>query len=64
MKALVASGLSKEQAIAKLNFKGVEKRFTHGDPFLAHRFRDYVVGWGLPEAAWWAETGGGPKETF
>jgi len=64
MKSFVAQGLSEEQAIAKLDFSGVEKRFTHGDPFLKNRFQDYVASLGLSQAAYLAATGKGPNEVF
>ncbi len=64
MKSFVAQGLSKEDATAKVNFSGVEKRFTHGDPFLTNRFQDYVANQALAEAAYLAETGKGPAEEF
>ncbi len=64
MKACVAQGLSEEQAVAKIDLSSVEKRFTHGDPFLTNRFRDYVANVALPKAAYAAETGTGPKEAF
>jgi glyoxylase-like metal-dependent hydrolase (beta-lactamase superfamily II) len=64
MKALVAQGLSQENAVAKIDFSSVEKRFTHGDPFLANRFQDYVSNSPLPDAAYLVETGKGPKEVF
>ena len=63
MKALVAKGASKEDAIAKIDFTPVEPRFTHGDAFLANRFRDYVSV-GLPAAAYDVERGAGVKEVF
>jgi cyclase len=64
MRTFVAQGLSEEQAIAKLDFSGVEKRFTHGDPFLTNRFQDYVASMALADAAYLVETGKGPKEVF
>lgn len=38
MKALVAEGLSEEEAVQRLDFSPVEERFTNGDAFLAKRF--------------------------
>lgn len=64
MKGLVAEGLSEEKAIAKVDFSAVEKRFTHGDHFLANRFKDYVASFALADAAYLVETGKGPKEVF
>lgn len=64
MKALVAQGLSKEAAVEKIDFSKVEPRFTHGDPFLANRFRDYVSRFALPEAAWSVAAGKAPDEVF
>jgi glyoxylase-like metal-dependent hydrolase (beta-lactamase superfamily II) len=64
MKGLVAEGLSEEKAIAKVDFSAVEKRFTHGDPFLTNRFKDYVASFALADAAYLVETGKGPKEVF
>jgi glyoxylase-like metal-dependent hydrolase (beta-lactamase superfamily II) len=63
MKALVAKGASKDEAIAKIDLSIVENRFTHGDPFLTNRFHDYVTS-ALPEAAYLVETGAGVKEEF
>jgi hypothetical protein len=63
MKTLVAQGLSQEEAVAKIDLSGIEKRFTHGDPFLANRFQDYVAG-PLPEAAYLAQIGKAPDEAF
>jgi len=64
MKAFVAQGLSKDAAFGKIDFSSVERRFTHGDPFLTNRFHDYVASAGLLEAAYAAETGKGPEEAF
>jgi len=64
MKSLVAQGLSEEAAIAKVDLSSVEKRFTHGDPFLTNRFQDYVASSALLEAVYLVETGKGPKEAF
>jgi cyclase len=64
VKSLVAQGLTKEDASAKVDFSSVEKRFTHGDPFLTNRFQDYVTGPSLPGAAYLVETGAGPAEVF
>ena len=63
MKSALASGKSKEAAIASVDLSEVAQRFTHGDPFLSHRFDDYVST-ALPEAAYLAETGAGVKESF
>jgi glyoxylase-like metal-dependent hydrolase (beta-lactamase superfamily II) len=63
MKALVARGLSQEEAVAKVDFSSVEPRFTHGDPFLHNRFLDYVVS-ALPAVAYTVESGKDPEETF
>jgi glyoxylase-like metal-dependent hydrolase (beta-lactamase superfamily II) len=64
MKTCVAQGLSKDAAFAQIDFSGVERRFTRGDPFLTNRFRDYVASAGLLEAAYATETGKRPEETF
>jgi glyoxylase-like metal-dependent hydrolase (beta-lactamase superfamily II) len=64
MKSLVAQGLSQEEAVAKVDYSGVERRFTHDDPFLKNRFQDYVSRAGLSAAAYLVETGKGPKEVF
>jgi len=64
MKRLVAEGLSEEKAIAKVDFSTIEKRFTHGDPFLTNRFKDYVASFAFADAAYLVETGQGPKEVF
>lgn len=64
MKTFVAQGLSQEAAVAKVDYSGVEQRFTHGDPFLKNRFQDYVSRAGLSAAAYLVETGKGPAEVF
>jgi glyoxylase-like metal-dependent hydrolase (beta-lactamase superfamily II) len=64
MKSFVAQGLTREDASARVDFSGVEKRFTHGDPFLTNRFQDYVAHADLPAAAYLAETGQAPAEVF
>jgi glyoxylase-like metal-dependent hydrolase (beta-lactamase superfamily II) len=64
MKAFVAQGLPKDAALAKIDFSDVERRFTHGDPFLTNRFHDYVTSAGFLEAAYAAETGKAPEEAF
>jgi glyoxylase-like metal-dependent hydrolase (beta-lactamase superfamily II) len=63
MKALVAKGLTKEDAIAKVDYTGLQDRFTHGDPFLTNRFQDYVTA-ALANAAYQVESGAGIKEAF
>ncbi len=64
MKAFVKQGLSEKDAIAKVDYSSVEKRFTHGDPFLTNRFQDYVASAALAQAAYLVETGKGPNEVF
>ncbi len=64
MRSLVAQGLSEKDAIAKVDYSNVEKRFTNGDPFLKHRFEDYVSSTALAHAAYLVETGKGPNEVF
>jgi hypothetical protein len=64
VKALVAQGASEQEAIAKVDFTGVESRYTHGDPFLKNRFHDYVSDSALTTAAYEAETGKVPREAF
>jgi glyoxylase-like metal-dependent hydrolase (beta-lactamase superfamily II) len=64
MKSLVEQGLSEEDAIARIDFSHVEKRFTHGDPFLTNRFHDYVSSLALPKAAFLVASGKGPEEVF
>lgn len=64
MKSFVAQGLTQENAVAKVDFSSVEERFTHGDPFLRHRFQDYVAGRALATATYLVETGKGTKEVF
>jgi glyoxylase-like metal-dependent hydrolase (beta-lactamase superfamily II) len=63
MKSSVAQGLSQPDAVAKADFAAIEPRFTHGDPFLANRFRDYLAE-SLPAAAFAIESGKGPDEAF
>jgi glyoxylase-like metal-dependent hydrolase (beta-lactamase superfamily II) len=62
MKELVARGVPHDEAVTRIDLAAVEARFTHGDPFLTNRFRDYLAD--LPEAAYAAATGKGPQETF
>src|SRR5262245_5204334 len=62
MKQLVASGASHDEALAKVDLSAVETQFTHGDPFLANRFQDYLSN--LPDAAYAAATGKPPEEKF
>ena len=64
MKTLLAQGLSREDAVSKVDLSSVEQRFTHGDPFLTNRFRDYVSKSALPAGAYLVETGKGPNEVF
>lgn len=64
MKALVAQGLAEKEANAKIDFSGVERRFTHDDPFLKNRFIDYVSSGALAHAAYMTETAKGPVEVF
>jgi len=61
--ALVGRGLDKDHVIEGIDFSAVEKRFTHDDPFLAHRFEDYVKS-ALPATAYRVELSGEPEETF
>lgn len=63
MKALVAQGIGQQDVAKKIDFSRVEARFTHGDPFLANRFADYVAG-ALPDAAYLVESGKVPEEKF
>ncbi len=62
MRQLVDAGVSREDAVTKIDLGTVEPRFTHGDPFLANRFQDYFTP--LPEAAYAAATGKPPEEKF
>ncbi len=64
MKTLVAKGLSEDDATKQIDYSSVEKRFTHGDEFLTHRFIDYVSGGALAHAAYMTETAKGPVEVF
>jgi hypothetical protein len=64
MKTFVAQGLSKEVALAKIDFSTLERRFTHGDPFLTNRFHDYVASPTFLEAAYAAALGRNPEEAF
>ena len=64
MKAFVKQGLSEKDSISKVDYSSVETRFTHGDPFLKHRFEDYVASAALAQAAYLVETGKGPNEVF
>lgn len=62
MKDLVARGVSRDEAVAKIDLGAFEAGFTHGDPFLTNRFHDYLAD--LPEAAYAAATGKPPEEKF
>jgi len=62
-KALLAGGVSKEDALSRIDFSAVQERFTHGDAFLTNRFRDYVTK-ALPAAAYAIESGAGIQESF
>ncbi|MEP7074402.1 MAG: MBL fold metallo-hydrolase [Acidobacteriota bacterium] len=64
IKSFVAQGISEKDAISKIDFSSVEKRFTHGDPFLTNRFKDYVSGGALAHAAYLVESGKPPGEVF
>lgn len=63
MKPLVAQGLSEDEAVSKIDFADIEKRFTHGDSFLTNRFQDYVAS-ALPHAAYVVESGKVLDEPF
>ena len=63
MKSLIAQSIRKEDAIARIDYSSVEKRFTHGDAFLTNRFPDYVSA-ALAEATYLIESGTGIKEEF
>jgi len=63
MKSLAGQGLARDEAVARADYAAVEPRFVHGDPFLAHRFEDYVRG-PLADAAYVAATGKAPDEAF
>lgn len=62
MKSLIAKGASKEDAVSKIDYSNVEKRFTNGDAFLKNRFQDTASA--LAQAAYLVESGVGAKETF
>ncbi len=62
MQELVARGVSHDDAVTKIDLGAVEPRFTHGDPFLANRFHDYLSD--LPEAAYAVATKRTPEEKF
>jgi len=62
MQELVARGVPREDAVTKIDLRAVESRFTHGDPFLANRFYDYLSD--LPDAAYAVATRGIPEEKF
>jgi glyoxylase-like metal-dependent hydrolase (beta-lactamase superfamily II) len=62
MQQLVARGASREDAVTKIDLRAVEPRFTHGDPFLANRFHDYLSD--LPDAAYSVATQKAPEEKF
>jgi glyoxylase-like metal-dependent hydrolase (beta-lactamase superfamily II) len=63
MKGLADRGVSREEAVGRADYSAVEPRFTHGDPFLAHRFEDSVR-MPLADAAFTAGQGGLPDEAF
>ena len=62
MKALIANGLSKEDAVSKMDYSAIEKRFTNGVAFLKNRFQDTASA--LSQAAYLVESGAGARETF
>jgi glyoxylase-like metal-dependent hydrolase (beta-lactamase superfamily II) len=62
MKEMVARGVPREDAAARMELASIEARFTHGDPFLANRFHDYLSD--LPAAAYAAASGKRPEEKF
>lgn len=62
MKEMVGRGVSHDEAVGRIDLGAVQARFTHGDPFLANRFQDYLSD--LPEAAWAAASGTQPEERF
>ena len=64
MKTLVAKGLSEDDATKRIDYSTVEKRFTHGDEFLTHRFEDYVSSGAVARAAFAVETGKKQAESF
>ena len=64
MRTFVKQGLTEKDAIAKVDYSAVEKRFTHGNAFLKNRFDDYVASAALAQAAYLVETGKGPNEVF
>ena len=61
--ALAGKGLDKDKVIEGVDLTALETRFTGGDPFLEHRFEDYVKQ-ALPAAAYQVEQTGEPAETF
>ncbi|HET8947792.1 MAG TPA: MBL fold metallo-hydrolase [Candidatus Polarisedimenticolia bacterium] len=63
MKTSAAEGRSRDEALAAADDSKIAPRFTHGDPFLEHRFEDYVRA-ALAEAAWLAAHGQTPEEAF
>lgn len=60
MAALVAAGLSEEEAVQKVDFSSVEPRFTGGDPFLAIRFNVWFKQ-PIAQAAYRVEKGDSPE---
>lgn len=64
MKSLVAQGLPESVAVARVDLSALEPRFTHGDPFLEHRFEDYVANTALPHGAYRVASGQRPSEDF
>ena len=60
MDALVANGLTQEEARAKLDLSAFENRFTRGDVFLLDRFNEWFVA-PITDAAWLIATGKDPE---
>lgn len=63
LKTAATAGRPHEEAVAAADYSALEPRFTHGDPFLEHRFDDYVRS-ALADAAWLAAQGQAPDEAF
>ena len=60
MDALVAEGLSQEDARKQLDLSTFEQRFTGGDAFLGDRFREWFAD-PIADAAWLIATGKDPE---
>lgn len=60
MKEFVAAGVSREDALARLDLSAFEQQYTHGDVFLQERFREWFAE-PIAQAAWLIANGEDPE---